>query len=90
MMSAAANVLEASRSAIEPTIDRLATYVDISGGFDGFLRHIVDLRDAAQVTTIAEAAPVDPSASGNPIPFTVALAAEVFTRACEGQLERTP
>ncbi len=96
-------VLEANRSAIEPTIDRLAAYVDIAGGFDGFLEHIVALRaslgvphrlvdldvDAAQVATISEAAAVDPSASGNPIPFTAELAAEVFTRACAGQLEGT-
>lgn len=96
-------VLEANRAAIEPIIDRLAAYVDIAGGFDGFVEHLVALRDsldvphrlvdlgvdATQVATIAEAAAVDPSAAGNPIPFTAALAAEVFTRACEGQLEGT-
>lgn len=96
-------VLEVNRSAIEPTIDRLAAYVNIAGGFDGFVEHIVSLRDAlgvphrlvdlgvdaSQVTTIADAAAVDPSAGGNPIPFTAALAAEVFTRACEGHLEGT-
>jgi alcohol dehydrogenase class IV len=96
-------VLEANRAAIEPTIDRLAAYVNIVGGFDGFVEHIVSMRnsldvphrlvdlgvDASQVTTIADAAAVDPSAGGNPIPFTAALAAEVFTRACEGHLEGT-
>ncbi len=96
-------VLEANRSAIEATIGRLAAYVDIAGDFDGFVEHIVSLRDsldvphrlvdlgvdASQVATIADAAAVDPSASGNPIPFTAALAAEVFTRACQGDLEGT-
>ena len=96
-------VLEANRPAVEPTIDRLAAYVDIAGGFDGFVEHIVELRnsldvphrlvdlgvDASQVTTIAAAAAVDPSAGGNPIPFTAALAADVFTSACEGDLAAT-
>jgi alcohol dehydrogenase class IV len=96
-------VLEANRSAIEPTINRLAAYVDIAGGFDGFFEHIISLRDSlgvphrlvdlgvdeSQVATIADAAAADPSAGGNPIPFTAALAAEVFTRACEGHLEGT-
>lgn len=96
-------VLEANRSAIEPTIYRLAAYVDIAGGFDGFVDHIVSLRDslgvpnrlvdlgvdAAQVAAIADAAAVDPSAGGNPIPFTTALAADIFTRACEGDLAAT-
>lgn len=96
-------VLEANRSAIEPTINRLAAYVDIDGGFDGFVEHIIALRgslgvpnrlvdlgvDAARVALIADAAAVDPSAGGNPIPFTAALAADVFTRACDGDLAAT-
>jgi alcohol dehydrogenase len=96
-------VLEANRSAIEPTINRLAAYVEIAGGFDGFFERIISLRDSlgvphrlvdlgvdeSQVATIADAAAADPSAGGNPIPFTAALAAEVFTRACEGHLEGT-
>ncbi|MFT6763100.1 MAG: alcohol dehydrogenase class IV [Candidatus Aldehydirespiratoraceae bacterium] len=96
-------VLEANRSAIEPTIGRLAAYVEIDGGFDGFLEHIISLRDSlgvphrlvdlgvdeSQVAMIADAAAVDPSAGGNPIPFTATLAAEVFARACEGHLEGT-
>lgn len=96
-------VLEANRSAIEPTINRLAAYVEIDGGFDGFVEHIIALRDslgvpnrlvdlgvdAARVALIADAAAVDPSAGGNPIPFTAALAADIFTRACEGDLAAT-
>ena len=94
-------VLAANRSAIEPTITRLAAYLDVAGGYDGFVDHIVALRDelgvphrltglgvdAERVDEIASAAAVDPSASGNPIPFTEALAAEVFVNACQGTLE---
>ena len=75
-------------------------YVDIPGGFDGFVDHILSLRDdlgvphrltdlgvdAACVEEIAAAAAIDPSAAGNPVPFTSALAAEVFANACEGTL----
>lgn len=94
-------VLVANRTAIEPTIARLAAYVDIPGGYDGFVDHILSLRDelgvphlltelgvdAASVAEISAAAAVDPSAGGNPIPFTEAFAAEVFANACTGTLE---
>jgi len=94
-------VLLANRRAIAPTIDRLAAYVQIDGGFDGFVEHIVELRDQLgvpslltdlgvvpeQVDSIAVAAAVDPSAGGNPIDLTEQLAAEIFTNACNGTLE---
>jgi alcohol dehydrogenase class IV len=93
-------VLLANRSAIEPIIERLAAYVQIADGFDGFIEHIVSLRDVldvphrltslgvdpAQVKTIAEAAVLDPAAAGNPIDFTEALATEIFTNASNGRL----
>ncbi len=93
-------VLRANRSAIEPTIERLAAYVGISGGFDGFVEHVLTMRDTldvphrltelgvdpAQVDVIAKAAAVDPSAAGNPLPFTVELATEIFDEACSGQM----
>lgn len=96
-------VLDANRTAIEPIIERLSAYLGIDGGFDGFVEHIISLRadlgvphrlvdlgvDATQVALIAESAAVDPSAGGNPIPFTAALAAEVFTRACDGRMGGT-
>lgn len=91
-------VLDANRSAIEPVIGRLSAYVGIPGGFGGLMEHVVSMRsdfgvpndltalgvDAAAVSRIASAAAVDPSASGNPVPFTETLAAEVFLRACAG------
>ena len=83
------------------TIYRLAASLDLAGGTDGFIEHIVSLRadlgvphrltdlgvDATRVGEIAAAAAVDPSAGGNPIPFTEALAADVFANACTGTLE---
>lgn len=94
-------VLAANRVAIESTIERLASYVGIAGGFDGFVEHVLTMRsdlgvphrltdlhvDPTHVATIAAAAAVDPSAGGNPITFTKALAAEVFTNACQGNLK---
>lgn len=91
-------VLEANRSAIESVIERLAAYLGLRDGFDGFLEQILTMRselgvphrltelgvDPAQVASIAAAAALDPSASGNPIPFTESLAADVFSHACEG------
>ncbi len=93
-------VLQANRAAIEPTIERLAAYAIIDGGFDGFVEHIVELRDSLDVpntltdlgvdpeavSTITAAAVEDPSAGGNPIEFTEALATDIFARACAGQL----
>ncbi len=96
-------VIEANASSIRPTIDRLASYVGVAGGFDGLLEHIISMRASLgvphrlvdlgvavdRVDDIATAASVDPSAASNPIPFTAELAAEVFTNACTGQLEGT-
>jgi len=94
-------VLTANRDAIDGTITRLAAYLDVPGGIDGFIEYIVSLRadlgvphrltdlgvDADRVGEIAAAAAIDPSAGGNPVPFTEALAAEVFLNACNGTLE---
>ena len=94
-------VLIANRSAIEPTIDRLAGYLGITGGFDGFVEHILEIRrsmdvphtlvelgvDAGAVDDIAGAAVDDPSAAGNPIPFDRPFAEAVFRAACEGTLD---
>jgi alcohol dehydrogenase class IV len=96
-------VLEANRAAIEPTIDRLAAYVGITGGFDGFLAHILETReamdvphtlvelgvDAGAIDKIVAAAIEDPSASTNPIPFDQTFADAVFRAACEGDLHAT-
>ncbi len=92
-------VLDANRLVVEPTIDALAAYVGIDGGFGGFLHHILELRaglnvpntlvelgvDPGRVDDIAAAAVVDPSAAGNPQPLTHDLAGAIFTAACKGQ-----
>lgn len=96
-------VLCTNRPAIEASIERLARYVDIPGGFDGFVEHIVSLRaaldvphrltdlgvDPSQLDYIAEAATVDPSAASNPLPLTVELAAAIFDAACSGKMPST-
>ena len=95
-------VLVANRRAIEETIASVAAHVGIAGGFDGFVDGIVGLRsdlgvphrlvdlgvDPSRVAEIAAAAAIDPSASGNPRPFTAELAGDVFTDACDGDLAR--
>jgi alcohol dehydrogenase len=94
-------VLAANRPAIDATLTRLAAYVDVAGGPDGFIDHVRSLRDelavpdrltdlgvdVRRVDEIAAAAAVDPAASGNPVHFTEALAAEVFVNACDGTHE---
>ena len=93
-------VLLANRPAIESTIDRLAAYVGITGGFEGFVDHIIDLRasldvphtlvdlgvDPAAADTIVADAIVDPTAGTNPITVDTEFAASIFEAACTGQL----
>jgi len=81
-------VLAASQPAIEQKIRRLAAFLDLEGGFNGFLDFVMDLRaqldvpaglDALGVSEssydkIAEMALVDPTAGGNPVPLTRELA----------------
>ena len=91
-------VLRFNRSAIEARIARLAAYLELDGGFDGFLDWILALRrdlgiphalgalavDPAQADTIAVMAAADPSAGGNPLPFDAAAARQVFDAAMAG------
>ncbi|KTD41643.1 alcohol dehydrogenase [Legionella parisiensis] len=76
-------VLQANRAEIEHKIMRLAAYLEIDNGFDGFLNWILQLRrelgiehrlteigiDEQHVTRIALMATEDPSAHSNPILF---------------------
>jgi alcohol dehydrogenase len=96
-------VLLANRPAIEPTIERLAGYLGITGGFDGFLDHILAVRRDMEVphtlvqlgvdpdagADIPAAAVDDPSAGGNPITFDRPFAETLFAAACEGTLDAT-
>jgi alcohol dehydrogenase class IV len=93
-------VLVFNRSAIEAKIARLACYLAIEGGFDGFLQAILDLRKSAGVphtleglkvdvsrrNEIEEMAIVDPTAGGNPIPLTLQGAGRIFDMAMSGEL----
>jgi 4-hydroxybutyrate dehydrogenase len=78
-------VLTFNRPAIEEKIERLAAYLGIEGGFDGFDAFVGDLCTALDVPAdlqalgvrdmdaarIVEAALRDPSAGGNPVRMTV-------------------
>jgi len=91
-------VLVFNRSAIEPKIARLAAYLGIGGGFDGFLQAVLKLRasigvphtleglkvDGSRRDQIAEMAIVDPTASGNPVTLTKDGALRIFDMALAG------
>ncbi len=88
-------VLAANREAIAGKIERLAAFMGISGGFDGFLGYVRELRGAlgvpeglaafgvppASIERIAEMAPNDPTAGGNPVPVTRDYAVRVLEKA---------
>lgn len=88
-------VLEANRAVIEPRIERLAAWLGIAGGFDGFLGWIRALRQEMGVPeTLADfgvprdgfdrivaMAVVDPTAGGNPIELTPELAGSMLAAA---------
>jgi len=85
-------VLAFNRQAIEGKIERLADFLSIEGGFDGFYAHIMDLRSrlgvpdklstlgvtADRIPEMANMAPQDPTAGGNPVPLTEATATALF------------
>lgn len=91
-------VLEANRAAIVPRIERLAAWLGIAGGFDGFLGWVRAIRRELKVPEtlvefgvpregfdrIVEMAVVDPTAGGNPLPLTPELAAAMLAAAFEG------
>lgn len=77
-------VLMANRSAIEEKIVRLAQYLSLDNGFDGFLDWVLQMRmelgiedtlmqlgiDGSQIDRIAKLATEDAAAGSNPILFT--------------------
>lgn len=91
-------VLQFNRPAIEERIERLARWLDIEAGFDGFLAAVLELRARVGVpptlaalgvndqrtAELAIMAEQDPTAGGNPIPLTAADAAELFRAALLG------
>ena len=93
-------VLVFNRPAIEAKIERLAGFLEIDGGFDGFLASVLDLRkktgvphdlkglgvDGARVDTIVEMSLVDPTAGGNPVPLTKEGSRKLFDAALKGDV----
>jgi alcohol dehydrogenase class IV len=91
-------VLTFNRPAIEVRIERLAAYLGLGGGFDGFLAWVLALRadlgiphtlaglnvDPGQAELIAAMAVEDPSAGGNPIELDAAGARRIFDAAMAG------
>ena len=87
-------VLTFNRSAIEAKIERLAAFLLIDGGFDGFFEFVKGLRSQLNVPdklgdlgvssdaipTMAKMAPLDPTAGGNPIELSEKAAATLFER----------
>jgi len=93
-------VLCFNRAAIEPKIDRLAAWLGIAGGFDGFVDAVLMLRsdigvphtlaglgvDDRDRERIAAMAVADPTAAGNPIPLTIDGTRHLFQAALDGQV----
>ena len=93
-------VLVFNRPAIEAKIVRLAGFLGIDGGFDGFLAAVLDLRwrtgvphdlrslgvDDGRVDLIVEMAVIDPTAGGNPVALTKAASRKLFEAALAGDV----
>jgi alcohol dehydrogenase len=93
-------VLVFNRAAIEDKVARVAAYLGIAGGFDGFLDWVLKLRadigvphtlpafrvDDSRIDLIAKMAPLDPTAGGNPVPLDEAGARRIFEAAYRGTL----
>jgi alcohol dehydrogenase len=93
-------VLVFNRKAIEEKLARAGAYMGLEPGFDGFLEWILKLRDELDVPhtleafkvddkkleLMAEMAPKDPTAGGNPIPIDKKICLDLYRRAYEGKL----
>ena len=91
-------VLKFNRPAIEQRLERLAAWLGILGGFDGFLEFVLELRselgiaqtidkigvDDKQFELMSEMAVADPTAGGNPVPLTVADCHNLYEQAYRG------
>lgn len=80
------SVLQFNEPAIRERFDRVAAYLDIAGGFDGFCQFVSDFNNSfaipatlaelgvnnPDIDTLVDAALRDPSVGGNPIEMTAA------------------
>jgi alcohol dehydrogenase class IV len=85
-------VVRFNRSAIEERVEKLAAYLGIEGGFDGFYNWLIDFSrqlevpekmsalgvDKEQIDLLAKMAVEDPSAGGNPIPLTTDITKALY------------
>lgn len=96
-------VLRKNRTAIDVRMQHLARYLELDGGdFDAVLSYIITLRnhigipndlqsigiDGCRIDEITTQAICDPSAAGNPIPFTQEQYAELLHDAIHGELKQ--
>ncbi len=93
-------VLVFNRPAIEDKMQRLTAFLGIKGGFDGFMKWVIDWRsslgvphtlkefgiDDAKADLIAAMAAKDPTAPTNPVALTEADARRIFEAAYTGDL----
>lgn len=93
-------VLRANRTAIEKKIARLAAYLQIANGFDGFLNWILKLReqigiptclaeigiDGQSIERLAKMATQDAAAASNPIQFSEIQYRNILYAAVHGDL----
>jgi alcohol dehydrogenase class IV len=93
-------VLAFNRPAIEDKIVRLAAYIGLKPSFTDFFDWVLRLREETHVPhtlaglkvgpenadKIAQMAPEDPTAGGNPVPLDAAAARRIFDAALEGKL----
>ena len=93
-------VLAFNREAIKDRMDRAAGYLGLSGGAEGFLRWVLDVRERLGISHTADAlgvtedaiddlaarAAVDPCAGGNPVPVDAAALAGLYRRALAGDV----
>ncbi len=91
-------VLHANRSAIEERIERLARYLSLDNGFEGFLEWVLQMRlelgiestlteigiDTLQIDRLATMATEDAAAGSNPIVFTQQQYKDILYSACNG------
>ncbi|MFS8184610.1 iron-containing alcohol dehydrogenase [Pseudovibrio denitrificans] len=93
-------VLKFNRGAIEERIEKLAAYLDIEGGFDGFFDFVMKMRadmgvpetlselgvGTDKIDVLAEEAIKDPSAGGNPVELTLETAKALLIEAIGEQV----
>lgn len=94
-------VLKANRHAIDERIERCARYMGLDdASFNGFLNWVLEMRkrlgiphslseigiNSYDAVKVGQMASEDPSAGGNPIPFTADQYSAIFTAAIRGDL----